>query len=85
MRVRTKTVGERRSGTVERVTKVASRVRRKQAALPTTPTLKNEIDRHADKIQKFTVLYNVSIIYYVVREERLRSLENAEFIAHLSR
>lgn len=80
MRVRTKTVGERRSGTVERVTKVASRVRRKQAA-----TLKNEIDRHADKIQKFTVLYNVSIIYYVVREERLRSLENAEFIAHLSR
>ena len=84
MRVRTKTVGERRSGTVERVTKVASRVR-KQAALPTTPTLKNEIDRHADKIQKFTVLYNVSIIYYVVREERLRSLENAEFIAHLSR
>jgi len=84
MRVRTKVVGERRSGTVGRATKVASRVGREQAASPTTLTPENETDRHADKVQKFTVLYIVSTVHYVVQEERLRPLEDAEFIARLS-
>ena len=43
-----KLVGERRSGTVGRATKVnvASRVKREQAALPTTLILKNKIDQY---------------------------------------